>query len=132
MMVVYRSGDFSLTLSEEMENELEELQKDFVPEDPMETSIRDFLDATKENYVCGNMLYYEALGHSKLFDRPKMGESKIIAEIMNNMPGWEYVSSHNFFEYGKHRAWKREGTPPVIEDPDGFVPVPEQMEIPFT
>ena len=132
MMVVYRSGDFSLTLSEEMENELEELQKDFVPEDPMETSIRDFLDATKENYVCGNMLYYEALGHSKLFDRPKMGESKIIAEIMNNMPGWEYVSSHNFFEYGKQRAWKREGTPPVVEDPDGFVPVPEQMEIPFT
>jgi hypothetical protein len=51
---------------------------------------------------------------------------------MDNIPGWKRVSSHNFFDYGKQRGWVREGTPPEVTDPDGFMPVPEQMEIPFT
>ena len=132
MMVIFRSGDYSLTLSKEMQEELELLQEDFVPEDPMETEIRDFLDATKENYVCVQMLFYKALGHSSLFDKPKQGEARLIANIMDNIPGWKRVSSHNFFDYGKQRGWVREGTPPEVTDPDGFMPVPEQMEIPFT
>ena len=97
----------------------------------METEIRDFLDATKENYVCVSMLYYEALGHSKLFDKPKRAEAILIANIMDNIPGWKRISSHNFFAYGKQRGWVRDGTPPEVEDPDGFIPVPEQMDIPF-
>nr|WP_330364827.1 virulence-associated E family protein [Butyrivibrio sp. NC3005] len=131
MMVVYKSGDYSLTLSKEMKEELEILQEDFVPEDPMETEIRDFLDSTKETHVCVSMLYYEALKHNRDFDKPKQGEARIIADIMDNIPGWERVTSHNFADYGKQRGWKREGTPPVEENPDGFVQVTEQMEIPF-
>ncbi|SFC11632.1 virulence-associated E family protein [Butyrivibrio sp. YAB3001] len=132
MMVIFRSGDYSLTLSKEMQEELELLQEDFVPEDPMETEIRDFLDATKENYVCVQMLFYKALGHSSLFDKPKQGEARLIANIMDNIPGWKRVSSHDFFDYGKQRGWVREGAPLEVTDPDGFMPVPEQMEIPFT
>ena len=132
MMVIFRSGDYSLTLSKEMQVELELLQEDFVPEDPMETEIRDFLDATKENYVCVQMLFYKALGHSSLFDKPKQGEARLIANIMDNIPGWKRVSSHNFFDYGKQRGWVREGTPPEVVDSDGFMRVSEQMEIPFT
>ena len=131
MMVVFKSGDYTLTLSKEMQEELELLQEDFEPEDPMETEIRDFLDATKENYVCVSMLYYEALGHSKLFDKPKRAEAILIANIMDNIPGWKRISCHNFFAYGKQRGWVREGTPPKVEDPDSFIPVPEQMDIPF-
>ncbi len=107
-------------------------QEDFEPENPMETSIRDFLDGTKENYVCVSMLYYEALGHSKVFDIPKQGEARLIANILDNIPGWNRISTHNFWNYGKQRGWVREGTPPEIEDPDGFVPVTEAMGCPFT
>ena len=132
MMVVYMSRDFSLTLTKEMQEELELLQEDFVPEDPMETEIKDFLDGIKEDYVCVQMLYYKALGHSSLFDKPKQMEARVIANIMDNIPGWKRVKCHNFFDYGKQRGWVREGTPQVEEDPDGFMPVPEQIEIPFT
>ncbi len=132
MMVVFKTGDYSLTLSKEMQEELELLQEDFVPEDPMENEIRDFLDATKENYVCVPMLYYKALGHSSLFDKPKLTEARTIANIMDNIPGWKRVTTHDFFDYGKQRGWVREGTSPEKGDTDGFMPVPEQMEIPFT
>lgn len=44
----------------------------------------------------------------------------------------ERVTTHDFFDYGKQRGWVREGTSPEKGDPDGFMPVPEQMEIPFT
>ena len=78
------------------------------------------------------MLFYKALGHSSLFDKPKQGEARLIANIMDNLPGWKRVSSYNFFDYGKQCVWVREGNPPEVTDPDGFMPVPEQMEIPFT
>ncbi|WP_051197504.1 VapE domain-containing protein [Butyrivibrio sp. MB2005] len=131
MMVIYKSGDFSLTLSKEMQEELEALQEDFKPEDPMETSIRDFLDATKEDYVCVSMLYYEALNNNKLFDKPKKSEAMQIAQIMDNIQGWKRGTTHNFFDYGTQKTWIREGIKPAKEDPDGFIPVPKQMEIPF-
>lgn len=63
--------NYSLTLSKEMKEELEALQEDFVPDDPMETEIRDFFDSTKENYVYVSMLFYKALEHNRNFDNTK-------------------------------------------------------------
>ena len=131
MMVIFRSGDYSLTLTKEMQEELELLQEDFVPEDPMETEIRDFLDATKEDYVCVSMLFYEALGNNKPFDKPKKFEANLIAQIMDNIPCWKRVSTHNFIEYGTQKAWVREGAKPAEKDADGFVPLPEGSDCPF-
>ena len=42
-----------------------------------------------------------------------------------------YDPGHKF-DYGKQRGWVREGALTEVTDPDGFMPVPEQMEIPFT
>ena len=46
-------------------------------------------------------------------------------EVIGKIPEWEPVSSHRFEHYGIQRAWKRKSTE------DGFIPVPEGMEIPF-
>ena len=57
---------------------------------------------------------------------------KEIANIMNNaIEGWKQHGTHRFGkEYGIQRSWKRtEGT--EKKDKDGFMEVPEQLEIPF-
>lgn len=47
-------------------------------------------------------------------------EARIIADIMDNISGWDRVTSHNFVEYEKQRDWKREGTPLTDENADVF------------
>ena len=62
----------------------------------------------------------------------KQWESKEIANIMNNaIEGWKQHGTHRFGkEYGIQRSWKRiEGI--EKKDKDGFMEVPEQLEIPF-
>ena len=131
MMAVYKSGDYSLTLSKELQEELEALQEDFVPEDPIETEIRDFLDSTKENYVCVKMLFFEALGHNKDFDIAKKYEANQISQIVDHISGWKRISTHNFPDYGTQKAWVREENLECEVNPNGFVSVTEQMDCPF-
>ena len=51
--------------------------------------------------------------------------------------GWNYFSNPRMFpQYGRQKGWERENatTDTGNEDeriPDGFVPVTEQMELPF-
>ena len=59
-------------------------------------------------------------------------QGKEIANIMNNaIEGWKPHGTHRFGkEYGIQRSWKRMEDS-VKKDKDGFMEVPEQLEIPF-
>lgn len=128
IMEVYRSGEFELTLPAYLSAQLAEYQARYTPEDTDQEAIEAFLDETDEMYVCVLMLAYEALGYSQ-YDRIKKTDSNKIAEIMHGMKDWETAGIHRFKKYSRQRAWKRKNAPTAPTD--GFMDVPEQMELPF-
>ena len=140
-MFIYRNDPVKLTLSKDMDRELRELQKQFMPEDTKAGLIQAFLDNYDGTQVCSKLLYAEALNHP--FDEPKQWEIREINEIMNNsIEGWTAFSNPRIFaRYGSQRGWER--TPPSGNElsatgstlPDGFRELTEeearQMELPF-
>lgn len=130
VMEIYRTGDFKLTLDADMENELRMAQKKYMPEDPMETDIVNFIERKHPKYVCTKMLFIEALGHTPL-ETMETWQSNAIGEIMNQCFKKEYkkLSSHKFETYGVQRAWV--SLAPSSEE--GFIPVPPELEpeLPF-
>ena len=127
-IVIYKEGNFRLTPSKEMEKYLQELQRDFMPEDTKSGIVQEFLDNYKEDFVCSRVIYAEAFHHE--YDEPKVYELREISNIMNNaVEGWQYHGNHRFGgRYGTQRAWKRIND---SVDEDGFVKVPEQTKLPF-
>ena len=128
IMVIYRSGDYSLTLPDHLKKELEKYQQRFTPEDTEQVAIENFLAETDEKFVCVRMLFHEALGHPS-YDELKKSESNRIPTIMHHMPGWEAAGIQRCGKYGSARAWKRTADTTPLEK--GFMDVSEQMEIPF-
>ena len=135
-MALYRAGRWKLTFSPELVRYLKDHQRDFMPEDTKAGMILAYLDRCTGDVVCSKQLYREALNHP--FDEPKQWEIREINEIMNQcVTGWSYFSNPRMFpQYGRQKGWERENatTDTGNEDekiPDGFVPVTEQMEIPF-
>ena len=135
-MEIYKSGRWKLTFSPEMVRYLKEHQRDFMPEDTKAGMIQAFLDSYPGDTVCSKQLYKEALNHA--FDEPKQWEIREINEIMNQcVTGWKYFSNPRMFTgYGRQKGWEREK--PATDTcngsgktPEGFTPVPEQMELPF-
>ena len=127
VMEIYRSGDFELTFSDEMQAELVKGQRKFMPEDPRETTILNFIENKEPQYICTKMLYVEALGHSDA-DLMDAWESSAIGEIINqNLKNvYQKISSHRFKDYGTQRAWAR------IKDPEFKTITPEEeKELPF-
>ena len=112
-----------------LDNEAKRLQKEFMPEDTNAGIIQAFLDDYDDDYVCTRILFDEALHRT---GEMKQWEGKEIANIMNNaIVGWKPHSTHRFRkEYGIQRSWKRMKDS-VKKDKDGFIEVPEQLEIPF-
>ena len=88
-----------------------------------------FLDDYDDDYVCTRILFDDALHRT---GEMKQWEGKEIANIMNNaIEGWKPHGTHRFGkEYGIQRSWKRMEDS-VKKDKDGFMEVPEQLEIPF-
>ena len=138
-MTIFRSGSFRLTLSKQMNKELRELQKQFMPEDTKAGLIQSFLDDFSGTQVCSKLIYAEALNHS--FDEPKQWEIREINEIMNNsIEGWVPFTNPRIFDrYGRQRGWERpasgNGLPTTGSDlPDAFCELTEeearQMELP--
>ena len=128
-MVLYRQGNVFLGFTKEIEEEAKRLQKEFMPEDTNAGIIQAFLDDYDDEYVCTRILFDEALHRT---GEMKQWESKEIANIMNNaIEGWKPHGTHRFGkEYGIQRSWKRMEDS-VKKDKDGFMEVPEQLEIPF-
>ena len=139
-MFIYHNFPVRLALSKDMEKELRELQKQFMPEDTKAGLIQSFLDEYKGNQVCSKQLYAEALNHA--FDEPKQWEIREINEIMNNsIEGWTAFSNpRTFARYGRQRGGERaaSGNEPAATGsilPGGFRELTEekasQMELPF-
>ena len=128
-MVLYRQGNVFLGFTKEIEEEAKRLQKEFMPEDTNAGIIQAFLDDYDDDYVCTKILFDEALHRT---GEMKQWEGKEIANIMNNaIVGWKPHGTHRFGkEYGIQRSWKRMEDS-VKKDKDGFMEVPEQLEIPF-
>ena len=124
IMEIYKRGGFSLTLPKHLQKQLSEYQEEFTPEDFEATDIRNYLSNTDHDYICTMMIFHEALGNP-VNEKPAKWQSISINEVLGKIPEWEPVSSHRFEHYGIQRAWKRKNTE------DGFIPVPEGMEIPF-
>lgn len=134
-MTMYRSGEYSMKFSKEIQRQLVEVQKDFMPEDTEAGQIQGFLEHYTGNVVCSKQLFKEALGHA--FEEPKRWQLHNINEIMNTVVrGWKPFSNPRMFAgYGRQRGWEREisgNEPPNNEG--GFVELSEeevrQLELP--
>jgi predicted P-loop ATPase len=137
-MFIYQNFPLKLALSKEMEQELRELQKQFMPEDTKAGLIQSFLDNFQGTQVCSKQIYAEALNHA--FDEPKQWEIREINEIMNNsIEGWKsFTNPRIFAKYGRQRGWERiepSGNELSATGSNGFRELTEeearQMELPF-
>lgn len=124
-MEIYRSGDYKLTLSKDLQKELIKLQAKYTPEDPMERTILNYIEEYQPEYVCTKLLYVEALGNSELAPMATW-ESTAIGEIMNQKcDDYRSISTHVFKKYGKQRAWvrrKKADFIPITTDMEGDLP----------
>ena len=127
-MEIYRSGNYPLTFSPEMEDHVKLLQREFMPEDTQTGHDRwHFLMRTKK------IMCVRRLSISRYFIRkassPKW-QSKEIGDLMDNeIIGWTKHGNHRFGgAIGTQRSWKR--IQPK-KDEEGFMKVDENMELPF-
>ena len=139
IMVLYKSGQWSLKLSPELSHQMDLHRLDFMAEDTLTGVIQAWLDGFNEDYVCTRMIYNRALNMPGDPDRKNINE---INDVMNNtIDGWEPgPSTHRFGGiYGIQRAWHRvrpvnkpEPDPrPPDWLPEDFEEIDEQMELPF-
>ena len=112
-----------------LSEQLAQYQARFTPEDTDEEAITAFLSETGEMFVCVQMLAYETLGYLQ-FERLKKSDSNRIAEIMHCMKDWGPAGIQCFTKYSRQRAWKRKQDATNAPG-DGFMEIPEQMELPF-
>ena len=124
MDMYHRGVNTKLVFDKELKEELIEMQKNCMPEDTKVGIIGNFLETTKEDYVCSSMIYELAFHHEN--EEPKPYESKEIGAIMRNefSNDWESISTHRFKKYGTQRGWKRKHI-------DEFVEVDENVQQPF-
>lgn len=111
-MVIYRSGDYKLSFTAEMENSLRTQQQDFMQEDTQAGMIYSFLEDCDYDRVCSKLLYAEALGNT--FNQPQSWETREICEIMNTgiangtIKGWKaYKNPKRYGKYGSQKGWER-------------------------
>ena len=126
-MTIYRSGEYSMKFSKEIQKQLVEVQKDFMPEDTEAGQIQGFLEHYTGNVVCSKQLFKEALGHA--FEEPKRWQLHNINEIMNTVvTGWKPFSNPRMFAgYGRQRGWEREISGNELPDNEGgFVELSEE------
>ena len=124
---IYRSGNYPLTFSPEMEDHVKLLQREFMPEDTQTGMIQAFLDSYEEDYVCSTIIYQQVFHQEGIV--PKW-QSKEIGDLMDNeIIGWTKHGNHRFGGViGTQRSWKR--VQPK-KDEEGFMKVDENMELPF-
>ena len=110
-MAIYRSGNYSLSFSGELNRYLQEHQQDFMQEDTQAGMIYAFLEDFSGNRVCSKLLYAEALGNS---NQPADWKTRTICEIMNtgiangSIKGWvAYKNPKRYRLYGSQKGWER-------------------------
>ena len=138
IMEIYRRGNIRLKLSKEMTEQVSENQRRFMQEDVDAGVLFAFMEDYDGDRVCSKMLYKEALDHE--YKEPQRWETNEICESVNQMiadgtlTGWRYFDQpKRFFKYGSQKGWERvtENVNEGVSTDDGFLPVPEQMQLPF-
>ena len=125
VMQIYKSGEYKLKLTEEMEHYANDVRSQFMLEDTDAGMIKAFLDDYKSNEVCALLIAYEAMHIEGKADRRIIME---INDIMNNtITGWKKSgdTTKRFPNYGTQRYWEREKTE------TDFISVTEDDIIPF-
>ena len=119
-MTIYRSGDYKLTFSAEMDDQLRTQQQDFMQEDTQAGMIYAFLEDFTGNRVCSKLLYAEAMGNT--FNQPASWETREICEIMNTgiasgaIKGWKaYKNPKRYSKYGSQKGWERIKTMETVD-----------------
>ena len=126
-MVIYKTEKIMLTFSPDMEDYVKSLQKDFMPEDTQTGMIQAFLDNYEEDYVCSTIIYQEVFHQEGIV--PKW-QSKEIGDLMDN-------EINRMGKTWKSPVFRGTGNSAFMEtirpkkDPDGFVKVDENEELPF-
>ena len=138
-MVIFRSGNFKLAFSREIEEELDKLRLEFMAEDTEAGVIQAWLGEHEDMKVCSLMIFKEALDNP--YVKPKKSDTDRICEIMNSsIIGWVPGPTARFKEYGPQRSWicvnnscKRDDE--NLKDENGWQTISEeeakQMELPF-
>lgn len=102
---IYKSGRFSLVLSEDMSQYAKNLRDNFEIDDPMVGAIQSWLDNYEEDYVCNVMIAKD------LFESDSNNKKLIndIAEIMRTkIKGWERNGTRTFGNgVGRQKCYTR-------------------------
>ncbi len=126
-MSIYKRGRYSMKFTKEIQKQLVEVQKDFMPEDTEAGQIQGFLEHYSGSMVCSKQLFKEALGRT--FEEPKRWQLHNINEIMNTVvSGWKPFSNPRMFAgYGRQRGWEREPSGNELPgNESGFVELSEE------
>lgn len=120
IVVIYRSGEYSLQLSKEASTQLKREQSSFMPEDTLDGQVLGFMEQTAYKQVCSTMIFAEAL-HGGSLSKPQVWETRNICDVVNSaiasgeLKGWRsYQGSRRYARYGKQRGWERDCAPEQI------------------
>lgn len=125
-MELKKTGCYELKPSRVMLDYLDEHQCMFMPEDTMAGEIQGWLDEYLGDEVCTKQVAVECLG----IPNPTKFQYKDIADAMRNVvSGWTLTREQKRFpQYGTQKIWRR-NKPKA--DENGFVEMPDDMELPF-
>lgn len=131
-MQIYKSRNFRLKFSPEVEKYAKVYQRQFMPEDTWAGKIAGYLEQYTGKMVCSLQLFHEAL--NRQYDEPKKWELGDINTIMNTgFPDWKAFSNPRRFHepYKRQKGWERIDTDNQNEN---FVEISDiearQLELP--
>ena len=116
---VYKTQHPALVLSEEVQANALQIQKNFLEEDAWVGIIQEYLDNCTTKYVCAAELWQRALeqpGLPKRFD-----SSRILGIMRNEIRGWNSAGTQRCGKYGRQKSFQR----------DDFEEIPHGEELPF-
>ena len=126
---IFKTKNPKLVLPEELMQVVKDIQGSYIEEDVRVGIIQEWLDNTKEDYVCAAMIYEVALGNER--QKPDRRISNEIHDIMqHSISGWHKVENQNqgrlrLKVYGVQICYER-----VVRGSDGFHEVGDS-ELPF-
>lgn len=107
-MEIYKTGDFSLTLPRELEEEANRIREDATPDDPNYGRIVKYLNDTKMTEICAAWVFYYTLGN-KDDKQMKRTDSRYIGALLDKIPGWHRLDHPiRFAHFGIQRAWVKD------------------------
>lgn len=131
---IFKTENPKLVLPEDLQDAVKVTQGSFIEEDVRVGIIQEWLDSTKEEYVCVAMLYELALGNEH--QKPDRKVSSELHDIMeHSINGWQRVQN----DIGGRKKIKVYGTQICYEhknksdasDKDNFMKIPDNMNLPF-